>query len=196
MGSPAPKARKSLAGKPTDHPLMDPQGRSGCGFSQHAMSTRYDLLLSSQVRDGSYPLHMAVQSGAPCSVVEMLIREERDALLLKNKFGETPIHLALRDGAPAPDTVCDIAELLLKYSPSEVPKTRDERGNLPLHVAVTHGCSVHVAKGLLEAWPGSIHERSAPPNSLTALELAIQHGKCSDNVLRLLSISSEADAAE
>jgi ankyrin repeat protein len=195
MGSPALKARMSLAGKPTDHPLLDPHGRSGCGFSQNAISSRYDLLLSPQVRDGSYPLHLAVQSRAPCGVVEMLIKEDRGVLLFKNKFGETPIHVALQHGAPVSDTACDIAELLLQYSPSEVPKTRDERGDLPLHVAATNGCSVHVAKGLLEAWPASVHELSAPPYCLTPLELAVKHGKCSENVLRLLSISAEAEGA-
>jgi hypothetical protein len=190
MGSPVPKTRARIVGKPTDHPILDPHGRSGS--SPRLTSRTYDSVLSSQERDGSFPLHMAIRSRAPRSVLEMLVKEDPDSHALRNKFGETPLHVAIRQDAEwsEEDGSKDTAEVLLELLHPDVLRIRDGRGNLPLHVAAVHGCSVHVAKGLLEAWPGSIRERSGEPDAPTPLELAIQRGKCDEHVLRLLSISA------
>lgn len=158
------------------------------------MSRRYDDLLSFQERDGSFPLHMAIRSRAPRGVLEMLVKEEPDSAALRNKFGETPLHVAIRqdaeEAAENGDGSGGVAEWLVgQLSPAAV-RARDARGNLPLHVAAMRGCSVHAAKGLLEAWPGSIRERSGEPGAPTPLELAAQRGKCDEHVLRLLSISA------
>jgi ankyrin repeat protein len=157
------------------------------------VSRRYDSVLAFQERDGSFPLHMAIRSRAPRSVLEMLIKEDPDSHALRNKFGETPLHVAIKqDAEPTEDgSSDDVAEFLLQLLHPDVVRIRDARGNLPLHVAAVHGCSVHVAKGLLEAWPESILERSGEPDESTPLELAIQRGKCDEHVLRLLSISAD-----
>jgi ankyrin repeat protein len=78
--------------------------------------------LGIQLRDGSYPLHMAVAAAAdviagnviPSSMVtsitsdtihslfhvlDMLIRAAPDVVTWTNKFGETPLHIALRSSS-------------------------------------------------------------------------------------------------
>jgi ankyrin repeat protein len=125
----------------------------------------------------------------------MLIKEDPDSHELRNKFGETPLHVAIKQDAELSEqlrsTDDDVAEFVLGLLPPDVVRIRDARGNLPLHVAAAHGCSVHVAKGLLEAWPESIRERSGEPDEPTPLALAIQRGKCDEPVLRLLFISAD-----
>lgn len=47
-----------------------------------------------QIRDGSYPLHMAVFNNAPFEVLCLLVNiGGRETLAFKNKFGKTPYQL-------------------------------------------------------------------------------------------------------
>lgn len=185
MGSPPPGSHKKipLAGKPTDHALIDPSG----GISSKTFSSlRYELT-SQQVRDGAYPLHIAVQARAPVSVLELLIGGAQDVLLLVNKFSDTPLHLALEQGDGAAEAA---VQALLQHSPPAVAHMRNQRGELPLHVAVRAGCSERTVADLLRLWPASIRERYGV-DSLTPVELAIRHGKCSDEVICLLTSALE-----
>lgn len=176
MGSPAPRTRVNpLAPKPTDHMTFDPKLNV-----QDSVDLRYQGH-GTQLRDGAYPLHMAVIAGASVGVLELLIKEAPDVLLLTNKLGETPLHLALQQTRNE-----DVVELLLRCEPKAI-RVRDKHGDLPIHVAARSGCSIHIGKDLLELWPESIHETNG--SSLTPMVLAIQHGNCSDDVLRLLEIT-------
>jgi ankyrin repeat protein len=166
--------------KPTDHIPMDP---SGGMTSKTCVDLHFDAIRS-QVRDGAYPLHMAIVAGAPLDVVEMLIKEASDILLETNKFGETPLHLALKHHV---DDV--IVEVMLQCGPKAVYMCDNAHGNTPVHTAAMMGCSVHVAKGLLETWQDAIHQMNL--DGLTPLEVAISAGVCSEDVLRLFQIISE-----
>lgn len=180
MGSPAPKGNKRLSGKETDHVLIDPSGGMA---TKDSVALRYEGF-GQQIRDGSLPIHMAIQAKAPLGTLELLIKYGRDTLAETNKFGETPLHLALYNANHK--TAHETVSLLLKCFPQAV-HVRDKKGNLPIHVAATHGCSVKVAKDLLEVWPESIHETDA--TGLTPTELALQSGKFDDHVLRLFEIT-------
>ena len=190
------------------------------------------------VRDGSFPLHMAVAAGAPREVIEMLVRGSNltkppsssvsisNVLLLTNKYGETPLHIALMDNQSSivatraldgafidTDDKYDLVDILLHGDrpcssslsgidagpPSTssglslaVTRIKDKRhGNLPLHNAVQYGCSVSVAKMLLQHHPNAIHEKNH--DMKTPLQIALEYNHCSDDVLRLLEISDHAE---
>jgi ankyrin repeat protein len=154
----------------------------------------FDSLAQSQDRDGSYPLHIAVAAGAPQAVVEMLIRASasEDSLLLTNKHGETPLHLALIHRAD--DAVIGVLLGTSSNQTMALTHAREKRnGNLPIHTAATAGCSVVVAKKLLKDHPNSIHEKNQQLH--TPLELALASGRCSDDVVRLLELSDDAEDA-
>jgi ankyrin repeat protein len=169
------------------HFVTDTAGKSNL----NSPNLWFDSLAQSQDRDGSYPLHMAVANGAPPVVVEMLIRAaSEDSLLLTNKHGEKPLHLALIHQADD-----EAIGVLLGTSANQtmaLTHAREKRhGNLPIHTAATAGCSVVVAKKLLQGHPNSIHEKNQQLQ--TPLELALVSGRCSDDVVRLLELSDDAE---
>lgn len=176
MGDPAPGKACASGGSVPNHAILDPSG----GMTKDPMDLQYDFL-SAQVRDGAYPLHIAVQSRAPPVVLELLIRHAPEVLAMTNKFGETPLHLALQHGPVGREA----AELLLRHGPEAV-RARDRGGDLPLHHAACHGAAADVVRRVVEIWPEVIHEVNK--EGLTPMACAIQHGHCDKEVLDLLSI--------
>ena len=76
-----------------------------------------------------------------------------------------------------------------------VTRIKEKRhGNLPLHNAAQFGCSVSVAKLLLQHYTNAIHEQNL--DEKTPLQLALEYNHCSDDVLRLLEISDHAEEDE
>jgi len=47
-----------------------------------------------QVRDGSYPLHIALINGASNEVIHTLVEVGSEVLEMRNKFGKTPLDVA------------------------------------------------------------------------------------------------------
>jgi ankyrin repeat protein len=183
MGSLAPRQkRKPLhEKKDTNHFLSRDDGSN---FAE----TRFQNL-ALQIRDGAYPLHIAVAAGAIRPVLEMLIKEAPDILLMTNKFGETPLHVALATGAED-----YVVELLIEHGADALQMKEETHNNLPIHYAGVHGCSVVVAKALLEHNLHSIHEINK--DGKTALDLAMESGKCTEAVLRLFEISDNSEVPE
>lgn len=185
MGNPAPPRKKRVStsnGKEPDH-FVTPH--EGTNFSEIRFQN-----LSKQLRDGAYPLHMAVKAGAPKHVLEVLIKAADDVLLMQNKFGETPLHIALaREKCSATPESDEIMELLIQQCRNALHIKDKAHKNLPLHIAAINGCSVRVAKALLCEYMHSIHETN--DNGKTALDLALESGKCDEDVLRLLEISHD-----
>jgi ankyrin repeat protein len=134
-----------------------------------------------QIRDGAYPLHMAIASRASKNVIEMLMREAPDVLQMTNKYGETPLHVAFSCDA---DT--ETLELLLhmKEDIGALKIAEKRHGNLPLHLAAIHGCSDGVAVLLFTEYP----EAAGVANTAgkTPLDLALEGGHCSEGFLHLL----------
>lgn len=66
----------------------------------HAQKSNVDLQFHSydnQVRDGSYPLHIALSNKATEGVIRILVDERlggNDVLKMKDKFGKTPLDIA------------------------------------------------------------------------------------------------------
>jgi ankyrin repeat protein len=183
MGSLATKGRTSplVERKKNDHPFIDP-ANSGMK-SKGSVDLRFRAA-EAQVRDGAYPMHMAIGAGAPLHVVEMLLKQADDILTQPNKFGETPLMIALMRSHE--DDVADeeLVRVLISACPDAV-RLCDKKGNLPIHVAVMFGATVHTIKDLLEQWPDMIHETNGV--GLTASDLAVQSSSCSEQILHLLT---------
>lgn len=121
--------------------------------------------IAHQVRDGSYPLHMAMQNGTTASTVERMIAVDVGVLELINKRGETLLHIAVANNESD-----EIVKLLLK-TPNGISLVRSKEsshGNLPIHTAVIHGCSVEVAKELLRLYPRRFTRRTMISKSLVS----------------------------
>jgi ankyrin repeat protein len=176
MGYPVPR-RKSSAEKRDDvHPVVDPTRRlSG------TMANLNFADAGNQIRDGAYPLHMAVASKCSPVVVEMIMKEAPDVLTMTNKFGETPLHLAFLSDANE-----EIVELLLheKDDLGALAIAENVNGNLPLHLAAIHGCCESVAVLLMTEYGGAVKVKNK--EGKTPLDLAREYKQCSDDVIRLL----------
>jgi hypothetical protein len=183
MGNPAPPRTTRNSKEGTQHFVTDTASKP----SGNPIDLWYESL-THQIRDGSYPLHEAVAAGAPRGVIEMILKEADDVLLLTNKHGETPLHIALANQSIVDGDVMDI----LAGTNLSITRVKEkDHGNLPIHTAAAHGCSVAVAKKLLEIHPNSIHERN--DDFKTPLDLAMEYGRCSEDVVRLFTISDHAE---
>ena len=183
MGDPAPPRKGEQVHM--DHDLLNPSAGMG---AKSSIDYRFDLSIQ-QIRDGAYPLHMAVGSGASLEVVEMLLKEAGDVAATKtNKFGETALHVALRSQTSSPEVV----KVLIQAAPTALHVREKKGGNLPIHYAAKFGCSnsVAVAKALLENWEEAILERN--DEHMSPLDLARQSDKCSEDVFRLLELTDES----
>ncbi|GKY98710.1 hypothetical protein MPSEU_000827300 [Mayamaea pseudoterrestris] len=175
MGDPAPYNHTGHD-ENQNHAIFDPTG----GMHKDATDLHYGLL-SQQTRDGAFPLHIAVQSGASLQTLELLIQKAPEVLVKSNKFGETPLHVSLKKGVGNDEQ----AMLLLQHDHSAAT-LRDDEDNLPIHIAAMHGCSPRVAESLVELQPEVIHEVNK--HGLTPMACAIHHNLCTKEVLEILSI--------
>ncbi|CAB9527018.1 FYVE zinc finger [Seminavis robusta] len=183
MGSPAPfRKRTSLRNKPGDHFVSREVGATD--FVEARFRT-----ITAQVRDGAYPLHMAIKAGAPTSVLEMMLKEADDVMYMMDKFGQTPLHVAMATQAED-----GVIEMLVENGGMKAVLAKDKSENLPIHLAAIHGCSVRAAKGLLQKCLPSIHEKNAA--GLTIMDLALESGKCGEDVLRLFEITKDETQEE
>jgi ankyrin repeat protein len=179
MGSPA-------SGQKRDTPLHKFNDQHLLPHYTHHGEARFQSL-TAQVRDGSYPLHMAIKAGAPKAVVEMMIKyEEKDLLLMTDKFGQTPLHVAVATNASD-----NIVELLVDHGGAKVVHATDKAKNLPIHLAASQGCSMRVATTLLLHYLASIHETNAA--GMTPLDLAMESKKCDEAAMRLLEITDQSE---
>lgn len=176
------KRKNSLGPKETDHVILD-----GTRQLKGSMTDMRFQAAEQQVRDGGYPLHMAIASGANKTVVEMLMKEAPDVLRMTNKYGQTPLHVAMTVDA---DT--EIVELLLhtKEDLEALTIADTVHGNLPLHVAAIHGCRDAVAVLLLTEHSGAVRVKNN--DGKTPLDLAREYNNCSPEFLGLLERESKS----
>lgn len=181
MGNPAPKRKNSLGKKDTDHVIVDGNRRE---TTVNALDLRFEAA-DHQIRDGSYPLHMAIAAKANKTVVEMLMHEAPDVLRMTNKFGQTPLHVAIEVDA---DT--EIVELLLNTREDLEALTMPDKvhGNLPLHLAAIHGCRDGVAVLLLTEYSAGVRVKNN--DGKTPLDLAREYDHCSPDFIHLLERES------
>ncbi len=140
---------------------------------------------------------MALRSGAPQTVIEMLLRAQPDVIALTDKFGMTSLHIAVSDAKTVDSEeesapiALEVVEMLLSLD-SKLAQTPDKVSyNLPLHTACQGGCSVAVAKALMKAYPPAI--RIENKDGMRPLDVAKSFGKCGNDVVCLLELAEEAD---
>ena len=138
-----------------------------------------------QIRDGAYPLHMALAAGAPLHIIDVLVQEGPEVLEQTNKFGATPLHVALAHRAA--DAVVDC---LLQHDVRHRALHMDGDGDFPMHTAARAGCTLHVAQCLLDPCPEQVRARNGA--GWTPLELAVEYGNCSEEVLQYFQEIAES----
>ena len=169
---------------PTSDAPLNPIVDHNAGMTSKDLTDLRFESIQRQVRDGAYPIHMALEAGACLAVIELLIKGAPEYLLETNKFGETPLHVAIRRHASE-----DVIRVLLAHGKYALEFREDRYGNMPIHVAACVGCSVHVAKDILELWPSMIHQMNYYEKS--PIDLAIEGGKCSPEVMELLCLTDQ-----
>lgn len=137
-----------------------------------------------QVRDGAYPLHMAIVHGAPLPTIELLANEAPNVLLQTNKYGETPLHLALKNHSDD-ETIM----LMIRLAPDAVSMVDKENGNTPLQTAVMEGCSLDILHCIVDSGPRGI-KSFRNKDGLTAHELAVSRNVFPRQSIRFIEFSS------
>jgi len=161
---------------------------------------------SCQVRDGAYPLHIAIANGASLRVLQMLIKKAPEVASKTDKFGRTCLHLAIMNGGHSNDVaesesnqeaknvvMLEVVKLIHSFDNSQV-KTIDKKGYLPLHIACEVGCSIEIAKNLINAYPSSIQMMNK--DGKYPLDVAVASGYCSKDLMLELSDLAAPDMAQ
>jgi ankyrin repeat protein len=155
-----------------------------------------------QIRDGSYPLHMAIKSAAPKEILEMLIKEAPEVTSLTDKFGQTCLHMAVKNGEiddPVQNSsentnhpvAIEVVDLIHSIDSNQV-KAKDQADQLPLHAACQAGCSIDVMEYLVRAYPDAVNVKDK--SGRRPLDVAVTFGLCSKDVTDFLSkLSDTAD---
>jgi ankyrin repeat protein len=148
---------------------------------------------SKQLRDGSYPLHIAIANSAPFPVIEMMINAAPDVLSLTDKFDRTCLHVAVANGATIdsmlivdpvtlqetsiyqpPRTTTEVLELLHSANSKQIYQ-QDKSKNLPIHTAMQGGCSARSKDFLIREYPQAVDAKNI--DNLTPSELAFKYRK-------------------
>lgn len=166
--------------------MTDATGRA----AMDAVELRFDALREGEKRDGAYPLHMAIAAGASKNVVEALILEADDVAQMTNKFGETPLHIAVATRAKEVDFV----DMVLTAYFGAACLADKKNGDLPIHVAVVHGCPLAVAKRLMETFPMAAQQRNN--SRKLPLDLALESGSCAEEVIEFLKGSQHYEVSK
>ena len=151
IGYPAPPRQSLLSSPSTTHRHVVVDGIARSGVSN--VDLRFQSI-DAQLRDGSYPLHIACMSNNPAtvSVIQMLLDGAADVVSWTNKYSETPLHLALSAG------ICDdgIKSLLeCDTSNKSLSIQEEQQGNLPLHLATQYGYSMSIVEEMINRYPES-----------------------------------------
>ena len=133
--------------------------------------------------EGSYPIHIALNSSASLDVVGLLVRQDADILVMGDDANRVPLSIALRRGSPIA-----ILELLLSSNP-KAAGISDKRKNYPLH----HACARRIGRERIElalmkrlalAYPAALDKRNF--NGETPLDLAQSGGLFDDDTINYL----------
>ena len=87
MGSPISPLKTKEEFNPhfiADFSLRSAKSYSDIYFNEHAV----------EIRDGAYPLHIALSHAAPFEVIRVLVLKAPGVLNLKNKIGQVPLDIA------------------------------------------------------------------------------------------------------
>jgi len=126
-----------------------------------------------QVKDsgGNLPLHIATAIGAPCSIVELLVKHYADGCYRRTLAGDLPLHLHVMSGNATTSSV----ELLiapLANSPSGLCAFSSKGFVLPIHVAVQYQVNIDLLSRMCRTYPlGARETRNSSFSSQGPLEV-------------------------
>ena len=141
----------STKGSPQQHlhPVIDGTHRRGI----NAYDLRFTDHAKHQVRDGAYPMHIAISNGAPLDVINLLMENAPDVLVMGDKFHRTPLHLA----SARYDLSLDLVQLLVNYDSTPLHEC-DCNNELPLHIACKNEhAPVDVIRFLVNSNPAALY---------------------------------------
>jgi len=96
---------------------------------------------------GGTPLHISCETGAPVSVVRLLVESDMaPVFIVKLSTGALPIHAACGAGA-----AFEVIQLLVDRGGATTLRLRDVNGALPIHSACGTGTSLEVIELLIES---------------------------------------------
>jgi hypothetical protein len=124
---------------------------------------------------GKLPLHLALRSGQPRDVVQLLLRANPDGAAVQDNYGSLPLHIALSTGGTAYETIADVLEAFLAGASVEDKAS----GMLPLHSVLMRDAPALPAtlvKALLEANPAAILAKSQAGDSPMKLAMYFDRG--------------------
>jgi ankyrin repeat protein len=138
-----------------------------------------------QIRDGAYPLHIALHNReVTVPVIEMLVKAAPEVLLQQDKHGRTPLHVALEE-----NTADDVIATVIECEPLAMLVHETQYGNLPIHTAAaSSGVNIHLIKLMVSKWPEMVNERNNA--QLTPRELAVQEQNDRPELLQILQTTS------
>jgi ankyrin repeat protein len=189
MGELAPRRKKS-----SSISSVDSFGSENDSNQHFVTDTAYKSYLNSlenwsgvlnvQVRDGSYPLHMAITAGASRHAIEMLVMACPEVLKMTDKHGRTPLYIYLTKGWFVDDE--EMVKILLPEDDNAVARIPETRsGNLPLHAVAMYGGSLQVVKRVIDGYPDAVLAQNI--NKKTPYDLAMEYNQCPEDALAQLN---------
>ena len=142
-------------------PFLLSMGNKVWGVSELLLAANPDAIDSID-RNGNTALHYAAMFVNP-QAAKIVMQLKPEFLLAKNFSGELPLHKifsqilkkesnAKKDQSRARWRQLEILRIMLDESPESVSH-RDTAGNLPLHLAITHGASLEVVEAIYNVYP-------------------------------------------
>jgi len=128
-----------------------------------------------------HPLHCAIEANAPVEILASLLGAFPEACTTKNKRLQLPIHLVREK------TQETIVSELIKIYPQGA-RERDERGNVPLCLALKASASLEVLVLLLGAYPEIVH---IPNKGKLPLHVAAQYKAPLEFITELITLFSQ-----
>jgi len=133
-----------------------------------------------------YPLNLAIHNNACTNVILFLLGADISVLSrIDGIQKESPLHILLRQSRP--DAAALVKGFLVAAALLSFPLAQqiDARGQVPLHVAISHSTDLIAIHQLVKASPQTLHVSSRA--GLTPVQLASRrHATCSEKVADFL----------
>jgi hypothetical protein len=133
-----------------------------------------------------YPLNLAIHNNASKEVLFFLLQADRTILSRTDGIQkESSLHILLRQSRP--DAAVLVQRFLMVAAKQSFPLALqlDARGQVPLHVAISHSSELIVIRQLVQASPQALHVSCRA--GLTPVKLAsFRHATCSERVAEYL----------
>jgi len=124
-------------------------------------------------KDGSNCLHFGMHYGTSVEIMKILLNDNPEALMEKDKWGQTPLHHGIASTKSNASISKEMVELIIRKN-SEITEVQDRNGFTPLQLAIEYKRSDKVVLFLLDA-PFSKAIKKKNNNRNNALHSAINN---------------------